>query len=99
MSARIRLACLCVCLLLALPLALSACGGDGKQTITGQVISVVPSASMFSIQTADGKRYDFKIKAGSNIDLVHVKEHMHTRTQIKVEFTGTTSPYEASYAD
>jgi len=85
--------------LLALPLALSACGGDGKQTITGQVISVVPSANMFSVQTADGKRYDFKVKAGTNIDLVHVKEHMDTRTQIKVEFTGTTPPYEASYAD
>ena len=86
-------------LLLALPLALGACGGDGgKQTINGQVVALDAQAQTFSIQTSDGKRYDFKKKSGSDVDFTHIKEHMDEKKSIKVEFTGSTSPYEASYA-
>ena len=85
-------------LLLALPLALGACGGDGKQSITGTVVAVDAQAQTFSVQADDGKRYDFKKKAGSDVDFTHIKEHMDEKKSIKVEYTGTTSPYEASYA-
>ena len=98
MTARMRLAVLCTCLLLALPLALAACGGAGKQSITGQVVAVDATARTFSVQTADGKKYDFKVKEGSGVDIVHIKEHMDNKKEIKVEYTGTTPPYEASYA-
>lgn len=84
-------------LLLALPLALGACAG-GKQTINGQVVAVDAQAQTFSVQTGDGKRYDFKVKAGSSVDLTHIKEHMDEKKEIKVEYTGDAPPYEASYA-
>lgn len=85
-------------LLLALPLALGACGGAGKQTINGTVLAVDAQAQTFSVQAEDGKRYDFKKKSGSDIDFTHIKEHMDEKKSIKVEYTGTSSPYEASYA-
>ena len=86
-------------LLLALPLALGACGsGDSKQTINGQVVALDAQAQTFSVETSDGKRYDFKKKSGSDVDLTHIKEHMDEKKSIKVEFTGNSSPYEASYA-
>ena len=85
-------------LLLALPLALGACGGEGKQSITGQVVAVDAQAQTFAVQTSDGQRYDFKKKSGGNVNLTHIKEHMDEKKQIKVEYSGETSPYEASYA-
>ena len=98
MRARLRLALLCLGLLLALPLALAACGGDGKQAITGQIVAVDAAAKTFSVQAADGKKYDFRVKAGSDVDIVHVKEHMDNKKEIKVEYSGANPPYEASYA-
>ncbi len=84
-------------LLLAVVLALGACGGS-KQSINGVVVAVDAQAQTFSVQTSDGKRYDFKKKAGSDVDLTHIKEHMDEKKSIKVEYAGDTPPYEASYA-
>jgi hypothetical protein len=92
-------------LLLALPLAVGACGTGGsggagaEQSVKGQVVGVDAGAQTFSLQGTDGKKYDFKVKVGSSVDLVHVKEHMDNKKEIEVKYTGTTAPYEASYAD
>ena len=88
-------------LLLAVPLALGACGtanAGAEQSVKGQVVSVDAAAKTFSLQGTDGKKYDFKAKSGSSVDLVHVKEHMDNKKEIEVKYTGTTAPYEASYA-
>jgi hypothetical protein len=88
-------------LLLTVPLALGACGtanAGAEQSVKGQVTSVDATAKTFSFQGNDGKKYDFKVKAGSSVDLVHVKEHMDNKKEIEVKYTGTTAPYEASYA-
>lgn len=95
MSAQLRIVTLILFIALALPLALGACGA-GEQKVTGQVLAVDATAKTFSLQGSDGKRYDFK--AGSGVDLTHVKEHMDEKKQIEVRYTGTTAPYEASYA-
>ena len=90
-------------LLLVLPLAVGACGSGGsasaEQSVKGQVVGVDAAAKTFSLQATDGKKYDFKVKVGSSVDLVHVKEHMDNKKEIEVKYTGTTAPYEASYAD
>lgn len=96
MSARLRVIVLVFLVACALPLALGACGGSGEQKITGTVVAVDAAAKTFSVQASDGKRYDFK--AGSGVDLTHVKEHQDEKKQVEVRFTGTSSPYEASYA-
>ena len=89
-------------LLLVLPLAVVACGSGGsagaEHSMKGQVVSVDAGAKMFSLQATDGKKYDFKVKTGSDVDLVHVKEHMDNKKEIEVKYTGSTTPYEASYA-
>ncbi len=89
-------------LLLALPLAVGACGSGGsggaEQSVNGQVVGVDAAAKTFSLQATDGKRYDFKLKTGGSVDLVHVKEHMDSKKEIEVRYTGSTAPYEASYA-
>ena len=97
LSVRFRGLLLLTILLLALPLALGACGGTTGGSIKGQVIAVDATAKTFSVQATDGKRYDFK--AGSGVDLAHVKEHLDEKEQIVVEYSGTSSPYEASSAD
>ena len=85
-------------LVLVLPLALSACGG-GEQSIKGTVASVDATARTFSVQATDGKKYEFKVRAGSaKVDLTHIKEHMDGKKQIEVRYTGDTAPYEATYA-
>ena len=96
MSTQLRMVALIVFIALALTLALGACGGAGEQKVTGQVLAVDATAKTFSLRGSDGQRYDFK--AGSGVDLTHVKEHMDEKKQIEVRYTGTTSPYEASYA-
>lgn len=96
MSARLRFSAVVLLVILALPLTLGACGGNGEQKITGQVVAVDATAKTFSVQASDGKRYDFK--AGSGVDLTHVKEHLDEKKQVEVRYTGTSSPYEASYA-
>ena len=96
MSARLRIIALIVLAALALPLALGACAGNGEQSVKGQVVAVDAAARTFSVQASDGKRYDFK--AGSGVDLTHIKEHQDEKKQIEVRYTGTSSPYEASYA-
>ncbi|HEY8597544.1 MAG TPA: hypothetical protein VIL85_03880 [Thermomicrobiales bacterium] len=89
-------------LLLLLPLAVGSCGaggsGSAEQSVKGQVVGVDAGAKTFSLQGNDGKRYDFKLKAGGSVDLVHVKEHMDNKKVIEVRYTGSTAPYEASYA-
>lgn len=97
MTARFRLVLFCALFLLGLPLVLSACGGAGKQSINGQVTAVDATARTFTLAGNDGKNYVFKL--GSGVDIVHVKEHMDGKKEIKVEYTGTTAPYEASSAD
>jgi hypothetical protein len=87
-----------LCLLLALPLALGACGGESERSIKGQVVAVDATAGTFAVQATDGQRYEFRAKAGSKVDLVHIKEHMDGKKEIEVKFTGTAPPYEASYA-
>lgn len=92
---------LLVLFLLFLPLALGACGGagaDAERSVKGQVSGVNAGAKTFSLQGNDGKKYDFKVQAGSNVDLVHVKEHMDNKKEIEVKYSGSTAPYEASYA-
>lgn len=93
---------LLVFLLLVLPLAVGACGSGGssgaEQSVKGQVVGVDAGAKTFSLQATDGKKYDFKVQAGSGVDLVHVKEHMDNKKEIEVRYTGSTAPYEASYA-
>lgn len=96
MSARLRIGALILLMALALPLALGACGGNGEQKITGQVVAVDAAARTFAVQGSDGKRYDFK--AGSGVDLTHLKEHQDEKKQIEVRYTGSSSPYDASYA-
>lgn len=96
MAERCRIVVLILLIALVLPLALGACGGAGEQKVTGQVLAVDATAKTFSLQGSDGKRYDFK--AGSGVDLTHIKEHMDEKKPIEVRYTGTTSPYEASYA-
>jgi len=101
MNYHTRQIALLVLLLLVLPLALGACGSaaaGAEQSVKGQVIGVDAGAQTFSFQGNDGKKYDFKVKAGSGVDLVHVKEHMDNKKEIEVKYSGTTAPYEASYA-
>jgi hypothetical protein len=97
-TAHPRLRLVLLCLLLALPLALGACGGNGERSIKGQVVAIDATAGTFAVQATDGQRYEFRAKAGSKVDLVHIKEHMDEKKEIEVKFTGTTPPYEASYA-
>lgn len=85
-------------LLLTLPLALSACTKSGELSLKGTVTAVDATARTFSVQATDGKTYNFKVPAGSSVDLTHIKEHMDEKKQIEVKYSGTTSPYEASYA-
>lgn len=89
-------------LLLVLPLAVGACGSgasaSAEQSVKGQVVGVDAGAQTFSLQATGGKKYDLKVKAGSSVDLVHVKEHMDNKKEIEVRYSGTTAPYEASYA-
>lgn len=91
-----------VFLLLLLPLAVGACGIGGsagaEQSVKGQVVGVDAAAKAFSLQATDGKKYDFRVKAGSAVDLVHVKEHLDNKKEIEVRYTGSSAPYEASYA-
>ena len=91
------LALLTLALMLALPFALTACGGSEK-SIEGQVTAVDATARTFSVQADDGKKYDFKLPAGSTVDLTHVKEHMDEKEKIEVKYKDGTSPYEATYA-
>lgn len=81
-----------------LPLALGACGGSGERTVKGRVVAVDAAATTFGIVASDGKRYDFRVKPGSEVDLVHVKEHLDSNKEVEVRYTGTSAPYEASYA-
>ena len=85
-------------LVLALPFALTACTKSGELSIKGTVTAVDATARTFSVQATDGKTYNFKVASGSSVDLTHIKEHMDEKKQIEVKYSGTTSPYEASYA-
>jgi hypothetical protein len=91
------LALVALALLLALPFALTACAGSEK-TIEGQVTAVDATARTFSVQADDGKKYDFKVPAGSTVDLTHIKEHMDEKEKIEVKYKDGSSPYEATYA-
>lgn len=97
MSAQLRIAALVLFVVLVLPVALGACGSAGEQKAAGQVVAIDATARTFSLRASDGKRYDFK--AGSGVDLTHVKEHMDEKKQIEVRYTGSSAPYDASYAD
>jgi hypothetical protein len=92
------LALLALALILVLPVALTACAG-GENSIKGQVTSVDATGRTFSVQTEDGKQYDFIVPEGSTkVDLTHIKEHMDQKRVIEVKYTGETSPYESTYA-
>ena len=88
---------LTLALVLTLPLALTACGGSEK-SIEGQVTAVDATARTFSVQADDGKKYNFKLPAGSTVDLTHIKEHMDEKEKIEVKYKDGASPYEATYA-
>jgi hypothetical protein len=90
-------ALLALALMLALPFALTACAGD-EQSVKGVVTAVDATARTFSVQTDDGKKYDFKVPAGSSVNLTHVKEHMDEKKRIEVKYKGDASPYEPTYA-
>ncbi len=96
MIQRHRLLVLTMILFGALALVLSGCGTNGPKSVKGTVVAVDAAAKTFSIQGTDGKKYDFK--AGSGVDLAHVKEHMDEKAQIEVTYTGSTPPYDASAA-
>lgn len=93
-----RRAFVAIGLFLPVSAALAACGA-GERTIKGRVVAVDAATTTFSIAASDGKRYDFRVKPGGEVNLVHVKEHLDTNKEVEVRYTGTSSPYEASYAD
>ena len=70
-------------------------GTPGPQaTVTGVVIDLDPIALTFALRGTDGKTYDFRVGANSQVDLAGLASNLFTQQQVTVTYRGASPPYQ-----